>query len=317
MPKPRILFMGTPDFAVPALEGIVRSGYPVVGVVTQPDRPRGRGQSMAPPPVKVVAEGLGLAVLQPTRVKSPEFLKTFRELAPDIVVVAAFGQILPPEIIREPQQGCINIHPSLLPKYRGAAPINWALIRGEEKTGVTIMRMDEGVDSGDILLQEETPIAADENFGELHDRLARKGAEMLLIALAMLGTGTLLPVPQNHALATLAPRLKREDGMIHWGADARSIVSLIRGLSPTPCAFTFFNGKVLKVYTASVEPADVKEAPGTVVEAPSTAIRVAAAGGYVLLKEVQLEGKKRLSVPDFLRGLRISPGDVLGQRCTA
>ena len=312
MPKPRILFMGTPDFAVPALEGVVRNGYPVIGVVTQPDRPRGRGQSMAPPPVKVLAEGLGLKVLQPATVRSSEFLETFRELAPDIVIVAAFGQILPPEIIRGPQQGCMNIHPSLLPKYRGAAPINWALIRGEPKTGVTIMRMDDGIDSGDILLQEETPIGPEENFGELYDRLARMGAELLLIALAMLGTGTLLPVPQNHGIATLAPRLRREDGMIHWESDARSIVSLIRGLSPVPCAYTFFNGKLLKVYASSVEAADVKEAPGTIVGISSTALRIAAGGGYVLLKEVQLEGKKRLPVPDFLRGLRIGPGDVLG-----
>ena len=250
MPKPRILFMGTPAFAVPALEGLVKSGYPVIGVVTQPDRPQGRGRTPAPPPVKLAAEGLGLTVLQPEKVRTPEFLETFRRLAPDLVVVAAFGQILPEEIIRGQRRGCINIHPSLLPKYRGAAPINWALIRGEEKTGVTIMQMDEGVDSGDILLQEETPIGAEETFGELHDRLAKMGAELLLIALAMIETGTLLPRRQDHLLATFAPRLGREDGLIRWQNDARSIVSLIRGLSPFPGAYTFLEGKQLKIYAA-------------------------------------------------------------------
>jgi len=312
MPKPRILFMGTPAFAVPALEGLVKSGYPVIGVVTQPDRPQGRGRTTAPPPVKLVAEGLGLTILQPEKVRSPEFLETFRQLAPDLVIVAAFGQILPREIIRGQGRGCINIHPSLLPKYRGAAPINWALIRGEEKTGVTIMQMDEGVDSGDILLQEETPIGAEETFGELHDRLAKLGAELLLITLAMRETGTLLPRRQEHHLTTLAPRLGREDGLIHWKDDARGIVSLIRGLSPSPCAYTFIEGKQMKIYRAEAETTAVTEAPGTVVGETDAGLRVAAGEGYVLLQEMQIEGKKRLAVRDFLRGVRMAPGQVLG-----
>ena len=228
--------------------------------------------------------------------------------------MAAFGQILPREIIRGPRLGCINIHPSLLPKYRGAAPINWALIHGEEKTGVTIMRMDEGVDSGDILLQEETPIGPEENFGELHDRLAGMGAELLLIALAMLGTGTLLPRPQDHNLATQARRLGREDERICWGTDARAIVALIRGFSPSPCAYTSFNGKQLKVCAAASETATVKEAPGTVVGETPTGLRVAAGNGYVLLKEVQLEGKKRLPINEFIHGVRIEPGEILGEK---
>ena len=312
MPKPRIIFMGTPAFAVPALEGLVKNGYPVIGVVTQPDRPRGRGRTPAPPPVKLAAEGLGLTVLQPEKVRTPEFLETFRRLAPDLVIVAAFGQILPKEIIRGQRRGSINIHPSLLPKYRGAAPINWALIRGEEKTGVTIMQMDEGVDSGDILLQEETPIGAEESFGELHDRLAKMGAELLLITLAMLETDTLLPRRQEERLATLAPRLGREDGLIRWKNDARSLVSLIRGLSPSPGAYTFFEGKQLKIYKAEAEILVVTEAPGTVAGETQSGLRVAAGDGYVLLKEMQLEGKKRLAVGTFLRGVRISPGQVLG-----
>ena len=209
MPKPRILFMGTPQFAVPALEGLVRGGYPLIGVVTQPDRPQGRGRGLAPPPVKLAAQTLGLTILQPERVRTPDFLETFRSLSPDVVVVAAFGQILPTEIIRGPRSGCINIHPSLLPKYRGAAPINWALIRGETTTGVTIMRMDEGVDSGDILLQEETVIGSQETFGELHDRLAALGARLLLEALALREAGTLRPRPQEHRLATGGAPVRR------------------------------------------------------------------------------------------------------------
>jgi methionyl-tRNA formyltransferase len=311
MSKPRILFMGTPSFAVPALEGLVKGGWPVISVVTQPDRPQGRGRTLAPPPVKVIAEGLSLPVLQPEKVRHPDFLETFRKLAPDLVVVAAFGQILPGEIIHGPREGCINIHPSLLPKYRGAAPINWALIRGEEITGVTIMRMDEGVDSGDILLQEETPIGPEETFGELHDRLAIMGADLLRMALAMLLSGTLLPRPQDHSLATAAPRIGREECRIDWNRDACQIVSLIRGLSPVPCACTFLDGKQIKIFAAAAETAPVTEAPGTVVGETAGVLRVAAGKGYVLLKEVQLEGKKRMAVRDFLRGCPVAPGRIL------
>ena len=312
MPKPRILFMGTPAFAVPALTGLVKHGYPVIGVVTQPDRPRGRGRATAPSPVKVLADDLGLTVFQPEKVRHPSFLATFRDLAPDLVIVAAFGQILPKEIILGPGLGCINIHPSLLPKYRGAAPINWALIRGEEKTGVTIMRMDEGVDSGAILLQEETPIGPAETYGLLHDRLARMGAELLLITLAMLQSDTLQPKPQDDLLATMAPRLSREDGLIHWENNYRNIVSLVRGLSPTPAAYTHLAGKQLKVFMAGAEAGAVTEAPGTVVGETAAGLRVAAGNGYVLLQELQLEGKKRMDVRDFLRGVPVAPGQVLG-----
>ena len=313
MTKPRILFMGTPEFAVQALTGLVKHGYPVIGVVTQPDRPQGRGRVTAPSPVKRLADDLGLTVFQPDKVRHPSFLETFRDLAPDLVIVAAFGQILPNEIILTPRLGCINIHPSLLPKYRGAAPINWALIRGEEKTGVSIMRMDEGVDSGAILLQEETPIGPSETYGILHDRLAKMGAELLLIALAMLQAGTLQPRPQDDLLATTAPRLSREEGLIHWKNDHRTIVSLIRGLSPHPCAYTTIDGKQLKIFIASAETASVTEAPGTVAGDTAAGLRVAAGNGYVLLDELQFEGKKRMAARDFLRGFRVAPGHVLGR----
>jgi len=312
MQKPTILFMGTPTFAVPALEGLVKGGWPVIAVVTQPDRPQGRGQTLAPPPVKTVAEDLSIPVLQPEKVRHPDFLETFRKLAPDLVIVAAFGQILPTEIIRGPKEGCINIHPSLLPKYRGAAPINRALMAGEEKTGVTIMQMDEGVDSGAILIQEETPIGPEENYGELHDRLALLGADLLRMALAMHISGTIQPRPQDHSLATAAPRIGREEGRIDWKKDCGQIVSLIRGLSPVPCAQTLLGGKQLRIFAATAEPADVTEAPGTVIGEAAGTLRVAAGNGYVLLKEVQAEGKKRMTVRDFLRGCRIAPGQILG-----
>jgi len=305
--------MGTPDFAVPALEGLVRGGYPIVGVVTQPDRPRGRGLSLTPPPVKLLAARLDLPLYQPQKVRAPEFLETFRVLAPELVVVAAFGQILPAAIIRGPRWGCVNIHPSLLPKYRGAAPINWTLIQGDQTTGVTIMRMDEGVDSGEILLQEATPIGPEETFGELHDRLAKIGAELLLISLAMMASGTLVPRQQDHGLATQAPRLGREDTRIHWEKPSRQIVSLIRGLSPSPGAHTELDGKQLKIYRASAEVVAVPGVPGTVLGGADGEIRIAAADGAVLLREVQLEGKKRMTGRDFLRGFPIQPGKILGR----
>jgi methionyl-tRNA formyltransferase len=248
-----------------------------------------------------MAERLGLKVLQPEKVRDPAFLEIFRELAPELVVVAAFGQILPPEILHEPRLGCINIHPSLLPKCRGAAPIPWTLIRGEHKTGVTIMRMDEGVDSGPILLQEETPIGPEEAFGQLHDRLSVLGAELLLMALAMLRTRTLLPRPQDPLQATFAPRLRREDGLIRWDDDARRIVSLVRGLSPLPGAYTFLRGKQLKVLAAVEGDPVPGAAPGTVAGAADAGLRVAAGSGCVVLTEVQLEGKRPLPVREFLR----------------
>lgn len=311
MSKPRILFIGTPAFAVPALQGLVRCGYPVIGVVTQPDRPQGRGRATLPPPVKILAENLNLPLLQPEKIREPHFLDAFRRLAPDLVIVAAFGQILPREMIYAPRLGCINIHPSLLPKYRGAAPINWALIRGEPTTGVTIMQMDEGVDSGAILLQKETPIGPEETFGELHDRLAIMSSEMLIKTLEMAAAGIVRPKPQDHNLATLAPRLDRETGLIRWENDCREIVSLIRGLSPIPCAYTALGGKKLKVFNAAAEPSMIAEAPGTIAGKAPDAVRVAAGNGYVLLKELQLEGKKRMALRDFLRGCRVVPGQTL------
>ncbi|MGV8056499.1 MAG: methionyl-tRNA formyltransferase [Smithellaceae bacterium] len=312
MAHPRILFMGTPSFALPALEQLSARNYTVIGVVTQPDRPRGRGQKEVAPPVKLLAQKLGLSVFQPEKVKDPSFLKIFHELNPEMVVVAAYGQILPKAIIDFPPLKCLNIHPSLLPKYRGAAPINWALIRGETKTGVTIMQMDEGMDSGDILLQKETVIDAAEDYVHLHDRLAIQGAALLIETIDRVSTGTALRKPQDVSGVTFAPRLKKETGRINWNSDAGNIVNLIRGLSPEPAAYTFFSGQILKIFTAEAVGSDVKDIPGAIGPLTSRGLTVAAANGYVFLKEIQLAGKKRMTVNDFLRGYRLNSKTILG-----
>ena len=312
-PRPRILFMGTPEFAVPSLEVLVEKDWPVIGVVTQPDRPKGRGQRLVASPVKEAAERRGLAVYQPEKVRAPEFLEIFRRLAPDMVVLVAFGQILPKDIIDGPPLGCVNVHPSLLPKYRGAAPMNWTLIRGETKTGVTVMRMDEGVDSGDILLQEETPVEPGETYDRLHDRLAVLGAQCLLRAIEGLAAGTIRRVPQDHSRATLAPRLKKDDGLIRWEAPAGDIAHFVAGLSSVPGAYTYLDGKVLKVFAAEAEDAAPGcEAPGTIVGTGPKGLQVAAGGGTVYLQDVQLESKKRMPIAEFLRGFRFVPGKRLG-----
>ena len=304
--------MGTPEFAVPSLDSLIRSDYPIVTVVTQPDRPKGRGRSPAPPPIKIFAEKYGLPIVQPERLKNKEFVDYFSGISPDLAVVAAFGQILPREILEIPKMGCINVHPSLLPKYRGAAPINWALIRGEVKTGVTIMLMDEGMDTGDILTQEETMIEPMETFGKLNDRLADMGAKLLLKTIDMVASVNSTRRPQDASLATYAPRLTKEDGMIRWDTDVHQTVNLIRGLSPTPCAYTFCGGMMLKIFSAVGEKTPSPESPGQIGTVAEKGLPVAARNGYVYLQEVQLENKKRMSILAFLRGFRMAPGDTLG-----
>lgn len=312
MSRPKIVFMGTPEFAVPSLEILITHNYPIVAVVTQPDRPKGRGRHMIPSPIKTFAQRHHLPVLQPERVRDSEVIEYLRNLAPNLVVVAAFGQILPREILEIPQKGCLNVHPSLLPKYRGAAPINWTIIRGEEKTGVTIMLMDEGMDTGDILAQKETLIAPEETSGELHDRLAEMGAALLLKKIEMIMSGAAERTPQDATLATYAPRLKKEDGLIRWDTEVHHIVNLIRGFSPVPCAHTFLRGKVLKIFSATGEEVPLTDTPGKIGRETKEGLPVAAQNGYVFLREIQLENKKRMPVHDFLRGFPILPGDVLG-----
>lgn len=306
--KPKILFMGTPEFAVPSLQGLLRHGYEVMGVVTQPDRPKGRGKQTAPPPVKTFALKHEIPVFQPERVRSADFLEFCGRLSPDLVVVVAFGQILPKELLEIPRLGCINVHPSLLPKYRGAAPLNWAIIRGETKTGVTIMQMDEGMDTGDMLLKQETQIGPGETFGELHDRLAVMGGQMLIRTIDNIEHGSVRRIPQDHTAATYAPRLRKEDGLIRWDANAREIVCLVRGLSPVPGAFAFLAGRTLRIFQAVAldEPA---AAPHGTIFTTSETLLVAASDAFVCLLDVQLEGKKRMPTGDFLRGYRIGSGE--------
>ena len=309
--RPRILFMGTPAFALSALEILHDNHYPIIAVVTQPDRPAGRGQKEIAPPVKWLAQKSGLTVLQPPKVKDQEFLETLYSLNPDMIVVSAFGQILPGAIINFPRFGCLNIHPSLLPRYRGAAPLNWSIIRGETTTGVTIMMMDEGMDSGDILMQEETPLNATETCGELHDRLANLGAKLLIKTIEQVVAGTAQRQKQDASHVTFAPRLTKETGKINWHDGIFNIVNLIRGLSPTPAAYSSLDGQALKIFTAEGQPCLVNLPPGAIGIPCPAGLPVAAADGYVILKDVQLAGKKRMHINDFLRGYRIKTGSVL------
>ena len=304
--------MGTSAFAISPLYELVQAGWPIIGVVTPPDRPQGRGRMTAPPPLKTAAQQMGLPIIQTPNVKEKSFLQTFQRLAPNLVIVAAFGQILPKSIISNPPEGCINIHPSLLPKYRGAAPINWAIIKGEKKTGVTVMKMDEGMDSGDILSQEETIIGENENFGDLPDRLAKMGANLLLQTLSLLPTGNIRAKQQDHTLATFAPVLDKKTGLINWENDCQKITRLIKGLSPVPCAYTFLHRKKLKIFSGTANIAKTSEAPGTIKVEKNNALCVAAQNGYIYLEEVQLEGKKRMKISDFLRGTSLSTGEKLG-----
>lgn len=310
MAKPRILFMGTPAFSLPALRLLRDKKYPIIGVVTQPDRPKGRGLREVAPPVKILAQEFSLPVFQPIKVRDESFLEVFRKLNPDMVVLVAFGQILPKAIIDYPPLKCLNIHPSLLPKYRGAAPLNWQIIRGETKTGVSIMIMDEGMDSGDILLQEETPLGTAENFGELHDRLAQLGATLLIKSIEQMADGTAQRKKQDSSVATFAPRLTKETGKINWNNKASDIVNLIRGLSPSPTAYTSMDGLPLKIYSAIAQTGKVDQPPGKICTASPIGLPVSASDSYVILKDVQLAGKKRMLIADFLRGYHLKPGMI-------
>lgn len=311
MPPLRVIFMGTPQFACPTLQRLIDRGDEIPAVVTQPDRPKGRGQKSVPPPVKELAERHGLPVLQPIKVRAPEFIESVREMNPDVVVVVAFGQILPKALLEIPRYGCINVHASLLPRYRGAAPLNWCIINGEIETGVTTMLMDVGLDTGDMLLKKATPINPDEDTSSLHDRLSLIGADLLQETLDLLVQGKLVPEKQDDALSCYAPMLKKEDGLIDWTRDARTIRNLVRGMTPWPGAFTYLDGKLVKVYRARI--GEGKGTPGTVLAAGRDGIEVACGGGSLLLDELQLEGKKRLPVRDFLAGCRITPGTAFGK----
>jgi methionyl-tRNA formyltransferase len=308
----RIVFMGTPEFACPTLKVLIERGEQVVAVVTQPDRPKGRGQQTLATPVKLLALEHGIPVLQPMKVRHPDAIEEIRALKPDLIVVVAFGQILPKALLEIPTCGCINVHASLLPRYRGAAPLNWCIINGEAETGVTTMLMDVGLDTGDMLLKRTTPIDPDEDTSSLHNRLSGIGAELLAETIDLAAQGLLAPKKQDDALTCYAPMLKKEDGLIDWGKDAPGIKNLVRGMTPWPGAYTYLDDKLIKVYR--VQSASGSGGPGEVLAAGRDGIEVACGEGSVLIYELQLEGKKRLPAAEFLAGCKLAPGAVLGKK---
>lgn len=308
----RVIFMGTPDFAVPTLQKIIDAGHEVIGVVTQPDKARGRGKSIQFPAVKEKALAYGLPVYQPQKVRTPEFINKLKEMAPDVIVVVAFGQILPEAVLTMPKYGCINVHASLLPKYRGAAPIQWAIINGERTTGVTTMYMDAGLDTGDMILKAEVNIEAEETGGSLHDKLSVLGADLLIETLKKLAGHTAVRVPQDNNLAGVYARmLKKSMGKIDFSRSAVSIERLIRGLNPWPSAYTTLNGKTLKIWQAKVINEHYQGSYGEIVDITKDAIIVKAAEGCLAIGALQLEGKKWMETKAFLRGYNLQKGLIL------
>jgi len=310
-PPWRIVFFGTPSFAIPTLEVLLRGPDKLVGVVTQPDREKGRGRKIVFSPIKELALQYGLNPLQPEKAKDEAFQKALKDLQADLCVVVAYGQILPKSVLNIPKYGAVNVHASLLPKYRGAAPIAWAILKGEKVTGVTTMVMDEGMDTGDILLQSEVPIGAEDTSQTLHDRLAVLGAGLLLENVKKLKGGNIRPVPQDHSKATYAPPLKKEDGHMDWKKEAGEIDRQVRAFNPWPGAFTTWEGRLLRIYKGAVRERVLTGKTGTVVWVGSDFIEVEAGKDAYLIKEVQLEGRKRMSIREFLSGHPISVGTVL------
>ena len=319
----RIVFMGTPDFSVPALKALVEVGHQVIAVVTQPDKPKGRGKEVQMTPVKIQAMEYGIPVYQPAKVREASFVEVLKGLEADVYVVIAFGQILPKAVLELPKYGCINIHASLLPKYRGAAPIQWCVIDGERETGITTMMMDVGLDTGDMLEKAVIPIEEKETGGSLHDKLSMAGGDLILSTLKKLEEGTLVRTPQTDEGTCYAKMLTKSLGDIDWNQDAVSIERLIRGLNPWPSAYTMWNGKTIKIWAADViagreaaeflsesgVPAETGTAPGTVVCSDKRGLVVCTGGGLLSIRELQMEGKKRMDTPAFLRGYPIPAGD--------
>ena len=308
----KVIFMGTPDFSVGTLEALVEAGHEVVLAVTQPDKPKGRGKEMQFTPVKECAMKYDIPVYQPRKVREPECIEQLRNYQADIMVVVAFGQILPKEILEMCPYGCVNVHASLLPKYRGAAPIQWAIIDGEKVTGVTTMQMDEGLDTGDMLLKTEIPIEADETGGGLHDKLAAAGATLCVQTLKALEERTVVPIPQGETTTSYAKMLDKQLGNIDWSKPGAHIERLIRGLSPWPSAYTDWNGKVMKIWSAQVAKEVTGQKPGTIVKVEKEAFYVQTGDGLLKICELQIPGKKRMDAGAFLRGYQVKEGEMLG-----
>ena len=310
----KVIFMGTPDFSVGTLEALVEAGHEVVLAVTQPDKPKGRGKEMQFTPVKECALKYNIPVYQPRRVREPECIEELRKYEADIMVVVAFGQILPKEILEMCEYGCVNVHASLLPKYRGAAPIQWAIIDGEEVTGVTTMQMDEGLDTGDMLLKTEIPIDPKETGGSLHDKLSEAGAKLCIETLKALEERTVTPIPQGETTTAYAKMLDKQLGNIDWNQGAKAIERLIRGLSPWPSAYTNWNEKVMKIWDAcAIEEAPKAEgaAPGTIVKVEKDVFYVQTGDGLLKVCELQIPGKKRMDAGAFMRGYQVREGEIL------
>lgn len=315
----RVIFMGTPDFAVNTLEAILAAGHEVAMVVTQPDKPKGRGKTMQFTPVKEVAVRENIPVLQPEKVREESVVAQLKEAKPDVIVVVAYGQILPESILNIPMYGCINVHASLLPQYRGAAPIQWAVINGEAQSGVTTMYMAKGLDTGDMIDKVVVPLSEEETGGSLHDKLAQAGAELLVETLSKLEQGTAKRTPQKEEESSYAKMLTKALGNIQWENDAVEIERLVRGLNPWPSAYSYLQGKTLKIWRTAVVPESAvevagngsKAVPGEIVYVDKNCFIVKTGKDYIKIEELQLEGKKRMQTDAFLRGYRLEPGVVL------
>lgn len=306
----KIIFMGTPDFAAASLEALIDSRHEIQAVVTQPDKPKGRKGELTPSPVKVVAEEKGIKVYQPLKVRDEEFVETLRAYNPDVIVVVAFGQIIPLSILKMPKFGCVNIHGSLLPKYRGAAPIQWAVLDGEKETGITTILMDEGIDTGDILLKKTIKIDTDETSGSLFDKLMALGAETILETLDELEKGSLTPIKQGENPTAYAKMLTKAMGLIDFTRPAKELDCFVRGMDPWPSAYTLLSGKTLKLW--KVRPVEGSGKAGSVIDIGKESFIVACGEGAIEVLEVQLEGKKRMSAGDFLKGITLNIGQELG-----
>ena len=312
--NPGIIFMGTPEFAVPALEALIGDGYDIRAVVTQPDRPRGRGRKTAPPPVKQTAAAHDIPILQPEKASDEGFLQLIRDRAPDLMIVIAFGQILKKGLLSVPEWGAINIHASLLPRYRGAAPIQRAVLNDDSQTGLTVMRMDEGLDTGPILYQEEISILKDETSGHLHDRLAVLSGDVILRFMKLFRKNRISEQPQDHRIASYAPKIDKSMCVIDWKKDAGDISALIRALDPAPGAYTNMGGRKIKLFASSVVEDDSSGGvPGRIVTGSGKGLRVETGKGVVEIREMQYAGKRRMTSGDFLRGFAIPEGTIFGR----
>ncbi len=308
----KILFMGTPEFAVPCLEALIKSEHEIVGAVTQPDKPAGRGHKLTPPPVKVCAEENGIKVFQPETLKDFAFKAELDELMPDLIIVVAYGKILPEYILNFPKYGCINMHASLLPKYRGAGPIQWVVVNGEKKTGITSMLMEKGLDTGDMLLKCETEIAEYETADHLHDRLMVLSADLMIETIKQLEKGELKPEKQNDAESCYAPMISKETAKIDWSKSAREIINLICGMNSWPGAHTLYMGELMKIYMATMGKPS-KSACGQIISADEKGIEVVCGdGNTIVITDVQFKGSKQMKVRDWLNGHKIEIGEILG-----